>query len=191
MIIGITGTDGAGKGTAVEYLKTKGFTHYSAREFIVAEIERQTLPVTRNQMRLTANQMRAEHGNEYVIKQAYEQAAAAGITNAVIESVRAAAEAKYLKSQGGILLAVDANPELRYERVQARRSASDQVTYEQFLEQEALEKNDPDPNGMQKAIVMEMADYTIMNDGTVAELEKQIETFLNIFASDQPITEKR
>ncbi|HMA78155.1 MAG TPA: AAA family ATPase [Candidatus Paceibacterota bacterium] len=191
MIIGITGTDGAGKGTAVEYLKTKGFTHYSAREFIVAEIERQALPVTRNQMRLTANQMRAEHGNEYVIKQAYEQAAAAGITNAVIESVRAAAEAKYLKSQGGILLAVDANPELRYERVQARRSASDQVTYEQFLEQEALEKNDPDPNGMQKAIVMEMADYTIMNDGTVAELEKQIETFLNIFASDQPITEKR
>jgi len=191
MIIGITGTDGAGKGTAVEYLKTKGFTHYSAREFIVAEIERQALPVTRNQMRLTANQMRAEHGNEYVIKQAYEQAAAAGITNAVIESVRAAAEAKYLKSQGGILLAVDANPELRYERVQARRSASDQVTYEQFLEQEALEKNDPDPNGMQKAIVMEMADYTIMNDGTVAELEKQIETFLTIFASDQPITEKR
>jgi dephospho-CoA kinase len=32
MIIGITGTDGAGKGAVVDYLVAqKGFTHYSGR----------------------------------------------------------------------------------------------------------------------------------------------------------------
>ena len=179
MIIGITGTDGAGKGTVVEHLKTKGFTHYSARDFIEAEIKRQGLPSDRNQMRLTANELRAKHGNEYVVKQAYEKAIAEGETKVVIESLRAVAEAKYLKQQGGVLLAVDADPGVRYQRVQARRSASDQVSYEQFLEHEALEKNDPDPNGMQKAAVMEMADHTIMNDGTVEELEQKVETFLH------------
>lgn len=179
MIIGITGTDGAGKGAAVAYLvKQKGFTHYSSRDFIVTEIKRQGLPIDRNQMRLTANEMRAAEGNEFVVRRAYEQAQTEGSTNVVIESVRALAEAEFLKQQEGVLLAIDAPPELRYERVQKRRSASDQVSFEQFLTHEALEKNDPDPHGMQKAKVMEIADWTIMNDGTMDDLHTQIESFL-------------
>ena len=40
MIIGITGTDGAGKGSVVDYLvKEKGFVHYSGRGVIVEAIE--------------------------------------------------------------------------------------------------------------------------------------------------------
>lgn len=178
MIIGITGSDGGGKGTVVEYLVTKGFTHYSARSFILIEIERQGLPSTRNQMRLTANQLRTKHGNEFVVKQAFEKAQAEGKDKVVVESLRTLAEANYLKDQGGILLSVDADPAVRYERVQARRSETDKVTYEQFLAQEELEKNDPDPNGMQKAKVMEMADYTIMNDGSLEELHIAVEKFL-------------
>lgn len=179
MIIGITGTDGAGKGTAVEYLvREKGFAHYSSRDFIVAEIDRQGLESTRNQMRLTANQMRAEYGHEVVVKKAYERAAAEGKDKVVIESLRAVAEAKYLKQQGGILLAVDADPVVRFKRVEARRSASDHVTFEEFLAHEELEKNDPDPSGMQKAAVIEMADYTIMNDGSIEEVEEKVAAFL-------------
>lgn len=114
MIIGITGTDGAGKGTVVSYLTKKGFAHYSSREFIVAEIMRQGLEVNRNQMRLTANEMRAKHGNEFVVKQAFEKARLEGKKNVVIESVRALAEEQFLKANGGILLAVDASVQLRF-----------------------------------------------------------------------------
>lgn len=178
MIIGITGSDGGGKGTVVEYLVAKGFTHYSSREFIVAEIERQGLLVDRNQMRLTANELRKAHGNEFVVKQAFEKAQAEGRAKVVIESIRALAEAEYLKIHGGVLLSVDAPAALRYERVQARRSVSDQVSYEQFLAHEEIEKNDPDPNGMQKAAVMAMADYTITNNGTLEELYAQVDMFL-------------
>ena len=61
MVIGITGTDGSGKGTVVDYLvENKGFTHYSARTFLVAEIEKRGLPMSRNQMRLMANEFRAK-----------------------------------------------------------------------------------------------------------------------------------
>lgn len=183
MIIGITGTDGSGKGTVGKLLVERGFVHYSARTFIVAEIERQGLPVSRSQMRLTANELRGKYGNEFVVRQAYEKAEADGVVDVVIESVRATAEADYLKLQGGILLAVDADQKLRYKRVQERRSASDQVSFEQFAAHEELEKNDPDPNGMQKTKVMEMADYTIMNNEGLKELEELVEVFLKKYSN--------
>lgn len=182
MIIGITGTDGSGKGTVVDYLVAKhNFTHYSSRDFIVAEIERKGLLVDRNQMRLIANEMRAKYGNEFVVRQAYEKAQSEGKDKVIIESVRALAEADFLKQKKGLLLAVDADEKLRFDRVQSRRSESDKVTFEVFHAHEELEKNDPDPNGMQKAKVIAMSDYTIMNNGTLGELHVQIEDFLSKF----------
>ena len=179
MIIGITGTDGAGKGAVVDFLvKEKGFTHISSRDTINIELEKEGIEKTRNNMRLKANQMRAQFGDDVLVAKAYERIEQEGIENAVVESLRAAAEAVTLKQKGGILLAIDADQKLRYERVQGRRSSSDKVTFEQFMEHEQMEMNDPDPHGMQKAKVMEMADHTIMNDGSFKELHRKIEEFL-------------
>jgi dephospho-CoA kinase len=179
MVVGITGTDGAGKGTVVDYLvKEKGFVHYSSRTFLVSEIEKEGIEVSRNEMRLMGNKMRAIHGDEFIAKRAYELIAQTDVQNAVIESIRATAEADYIKSRGGVLLAVDADEHTRFGRVQVRRSESDKVSFEQFVAHETLEKNDPDPHGMQKAKVMEMSDYIICNDGTHEELEKVVDEFL-------------
>lgn len=179
MIIGITGTDGAGKGTVVEYLVTKkGFTHYHARALFIEEITRQGLPNDRAHMRLVANQLRKMHGNDFIVRFFLKRADETGDTRVVIDSLRAVAEAETLKAHGGILLAVDADQQLRYERVQARRSSSDQVSFEQFQSHEELESNDPDPHGMQKQKVIDMADHVIENNGTLEELHEKIEKFL-------------
>jgi len=179
MIIGITGTDGAGKGVVVEYLTTtKGFTHYSARALIVEKIKRRGLPVNRDNMRLVANDLRREQGNDYLVKTYLARANQENVKNAVIESLRATAEAETLHSAGGILLAVDADQRMRYERIKARASETDLISFEKFCKQEAIEMNDPDPNGMQKAAVMEMADYKVENNGTLEELYAQIDDVL-------------
>jgi dephospho-CoA kinase len=136
------------------------------------------LEATRNQLRLTANILREKYGDDYVVRQAYEDAKNDNATNVIIESIRAVAEAKYLKEQDGILLAVDADQKLRFERVQERRSITDQVDFATFAAHEKLESNDPNPHGMQKAKVMEMADYTITNNGSLEELHTQIEVVL-------------
>lgn len=180
MIIGITGTDGAGKGTVVDYLvNQKGFALYHARALLIEEIEKRGLPNDRAHMRLVANELRAAHGNDYIVKFFLERARKTGDKKIVIDSLRAVAEAETLKTAGGILLAMDADQALRYERVQARRSETDRVSFEQFKEHEALEMNDPDPHGMQKAKVIEMADYAIQNNGTLEEVYTQVDAMLN------------
>lgn len=74
MIIGITGTNGAGKGAVVEYLIQKGFKHYSARDFITEEIKKRELPVDRSSMREVANDRRLAHGSAYVIESLFKRA---------------------------------------------------------------------------------------------------------------------
>lgn len=180
MIIGITGTDGAGKGTVVEYLVGQlGFIHCSARAIWEEEFKKRNIASSRENMRLVANELRGIHGNDFLIKYYLPIIQNEGYKNSVIESVRAIAEVDTLKENGGILIAVDADQHLRYERIAARGSATDQVSFEKFVAQEELEMNDPNPNGMQKAEVMEMADYTILNEGTVEELHQKIEEVLN------------
>lgn len=179
MIIGITGTDGAGKGTVVEYLVgEKGFTHYAARTLFLEEIARQGIEPTRANMRLVANELRSVHGNDHAVAAYLERAMQEGVSDAVIESIRTMAEVETLKAAGGILLAADADQKLRYERITSRASESDAVTFAEFVAHEALEMNDPDPHGMQKAAVMAAADYTVTNDGTLSELHAQIEEML-------------
>lgn len=184
MIIGITGTDGAGKGTVVEYLvQEKGFTHYSARALISEEILRRGLEVDRDTLRTVGNSMRSVDRavlvNTYTVRMKEE-----GVENAIIESIRATWEVDALHEKGGVLIAVDADQEVRYERITVRGSSTDTVSYERFVQQEELEMNDSDPHGMQKAKVMEMADYTITNNGTREELHAQVEDVLRQIKSD-------
>lgn len=184
MLLGITGTDGSGKGTVVEYLvNEKGFVHYSARAIWEEEFVKRGMESNRANMRLVANELRAEHGNDFLVTYYLKKMEEEQPEHAVIESIRTTAEADTLCKNGGILLAVDADQKLRYERIQARKSSSDQISFEEFKKHEELEMNDPDPHGMQKAKVIAMADYTVYNDGTLEELHAQIEEVLSRIAS--------
>ena len=62
IIIGITGTLGAGKGTVVDYLvKEKGFRHYSVRAFLLEKIRDLGMPENRDSMHAVGNMLREEH----------------------------------------------------------------------------------------------------------------------------------
>lgn len=179
ILIGITGTNGSGKGTVVDYLvKEKGFTHYAARDFITAEIVRRGMEVDRSTMRLVANDLRATHAPSYVVEELYKQALEAGSERTVIESVRNMGEAVFLKSQGAILIAVDADQKLRYERVQRRRSATDQVDFATFVEHEEREMHPVGPHDMDIRGVMALADAIIQNDDSLKELHRHIDVVL-------------
>ena len=180
MIIGITGTLGAGKGTIVEYLvKQHNFRHYSVRAFIVEEIKRRGMPVNRDTMTLVGNELRAENSPSYIADQLYEQAQAAG-DNAIIESLRTPGEIQSLRQHKGfVLFAVDAGQKLRYNRISARKSATDNVSFEKFKADEEREMHTSDPNKQNLAACLAMADYTFNNDTSIEELHNHIKEALH------------
>jgi dephospho-CoA kinase len=181
MLIGITGTNGAGKGAVVEYLVSqKGFSRYSARSVIMDGIHaRHLLKSDKDTMREVANELRKEHGAAYVIEQLYDMAKED--SNAVLESVRTIGEAEFLKKNGAHILAVDADKKIRYERVSDRGTDDDQLTFEEFSAKEDREMASSDSWDMNVFGVMQLADAHVTNDGTLEELHAQVDAALATF----------
>lgn len=180
MILGITGTNGSGKGTVVEYLLSKGFTHYSARAFIAEEIERRGLPLERPSFKKTADSLRKAHGPSYIIEQLFAQAQARG-GDAVVESIQELAGAHFLHEQGAKLLAVNADQKLRYERTVLRGSHTDHVDFATWVQQEEAEWHNEAAHEMDVPGVMALADAIVMNNGTLEDLHAQVEAALSAF----------
>lgn len=180
IIIGITGTIGAGKGTIVDYLvEQHGFEHFSVRGFLIKRIRERGMEVNRDSMVIVANDLRAKNSPSYITDRLFEEALESG-KNCVIESIRTPGEVISLRNQKGFfLLAVDANPRLRYERIVLRNSETDSVSFETFKENEAREMHSDDPNKQNLRRCIELADFVLSNNGTIKELEMQIEIVLN------------
>ncbi|MFP4401418.1 MAG: AAA family ATPase [Candidatus Woesearchaeota archaeon] len=174
MIIGITGTHGAGKGTIVKFLKKKGFIHCSATSLINEFLDKEGMAHSRDDMRFMANKMRADHGNGFIAKIYIERAKEQDLGNIVIESIRHLDELKEIKDNSGIMISVDAPICVRYERIISRRSSKDAVDFETFKKQEELELNGTGSE-QQIRLCMEHSDYSIYNDGTIYELDKKLE----------------
>src|SRR5207253_2530385 len=104
------------------------------------------LPVNRNTMTKIGNELRAKNNPGFIVEKLYEKAVAGG-KNAIIESIRAVGEIDMLKVKGEFyLFAVDAKQKLRYDRIVSRKSETDDVSFDTFLEQENQEKESTDPD---------------------------------------------
>lgn len=178
-IIGITGTLGAGKGTIVEYLvKEKHFAHYSVRDFLKKILLTQGKEPNRDNYVILANNLREQHSPSYIVDCLYEEAQRSG-HNAIIESIRTPGEVHSLRNKGSfILFAVDADPMIRYQRIVARNSETDSISFEEFLANEAREMRASDPNHQNLSACIAMADYRFQNNGTIEELYTQVEKVL-------------
>lgn len=178
-VIGITGTLGAGKGTIVEYLtQKKGFLHYSVRGFLIEELKRRGLPVNRDSMTEVANDLRARYSPSYIADRLHEKASQNN-KNAVIESIRTPGEVEALRQKGNfILFAVDADPKIRYRRVQARKSETDDISWEIFQENEKREMDSTDPNKQNLKKCIEMADFVFYNNDSISQLHEEVEKVL-------------
>ena len=182
MIIGITGTIGAGKGTIVDYLIEKfSFHHYSVRQFLMEEAERRGFPLNRDVYVAIANELREQNTPSYITDQLHQIAIEKG-GNAVIESIRTPGEIESLRKKGDFfLLAVDAEPHLRYERIVVRNSETDQISFDTFVANEKREMTSTDPNKQNLSKCIKQADYVILNDHDIPTLHTQIDQIISKF----------
>jgi dephospho-CoA kinase len=187
IIIGITGTLGAGKGTIVDYLMLKyRFRHYSVRSYLSAEAQRRELPLNRDTYVLVANELRAKYSPSFIIDELYKEAKKGG-ENAIIESIRTEGEVASLRQQGEFMLwAIDASPEIRYQRIISRNSETDHIDFETFIANEQREMVSTDPNKQNLSKCMEQADFRLNNNGDFQELYRQIDMLIAGIDSHRP-----
>lgn len=160
----------------VDYLKEKyNFNHYSVRDFLVKEIINQGLEVNRDSMVLVGNDLRAKNHPGFIVEELAKKALAEN-KNVVIESIRTVGEIEVLKQQKrAYLIAIDAEQPLRFSRIRSRASDTDEVTFERFQSDEAREMTATDKTKQNLQACIKLADFTVLNNGSLTDLQKQVD----------------
>lgn len=173
-IIGLTGTNGSGKGEAAQFFMNHGYGYLSLSNLIREELRQKNQEVSRDNLIKMGNHLRNTFGADILARRTMEQATG----NTIIDSIRNSKEVEYLQSQKRfILLAVDAPPEIRYERVMSRGRNESAQTLEEFIAKE-MEEMSGSEKGQQLQRCMQMADHLVTNDGTLEEFHRRLEAFL-------------
>jgi len=187
MIIGLTGTNGAGKTVAADYLQSKGFAFHSLSDEIREELARQGAEPTRERLIELGNRLRAEHGPAVLAERT--KAKLRPDRNYVVDSIRNPYEVRALRAIGDFqLLYLDAPIEVRYERVRQRGGPRTPASREQFIEQEQREMSSDNHANQQLRACFEVADATVHNDSTIEEFKLKIDSVVTrwLMSSKRP-----
>ncbi|HSW91275.1 MAG TPA: AAA family ATPase [Candidatus Saccharimonadales bacterium] len=152
-IVGIAGTNGAGKDTLAEFLEAHSdYKNSSTSDILRVRLDQQSLPHTRENMRELGTRLREDLGNGalglLLIEKYRKEKTSAGYKGLLITSMRHPAIQEVIKHEGGMVIWVDADRRTRYDRIRAatRDRVDDMVTYEEFCAQEDAEMNPPKDN---------------------------------------------
>ena len=96
-LVGLTGTNGAGKGEAAAYLGTKGYGYLSLSDVLREELAARGLAASRDNLIAVGNELRARFGPDVLARRT--MAKVLGPT--VIDSIRNPREVDYLRRQAG------------------------------------------------------------------------------------------
>lgn len=179
MIIGICGTNAAGKGEATKYLVERhGFVAFSLSDVLREELALVGAEVTRENLIEKGNRLREAEGPAVLARRVVErikQQSAYEALSIVIDSIRNPSEVEELRKLPGFyLVAIDAPVEFRFEREKERGRVGAATMLEQFVELEKLERS-TDPNKQQLDTVIQMADRVIQNHWILAALHREVE----------------
>lgn len=189
-IIGIGGTNGSGKDTIGHLLAVRhSYMFLSVTDILRGEARKRGLPVDREALRTISAEWRRQSGLGVLVEKAVElfQPVAGQYKGLAIASLRNPGEADAVHEHGGTVLWVDADPRVRYDRIQANavardRAEEDNKTFEQFLAEEQAEMHATgDAATLDMSAVRTKADLTIMNEHpTLDDLDTELMQLLGI-----------
>lgn len=181
LLIGLSGTNGSGKDSVGHLLANNyGYLFISVTELLRKEAEKRGWAVDRKSLRTISSEWRKEFGLGVLIDKAVEEyePQKEHYKGLAIASLRNPGEADRVHELGGTVLWLDANPRVRYERIQRNaalraRAEEDNRTFEQFLEDEKAEMYAPsgsDATVLNMLAVKEHSDIIIDNDSNDLDL---------------------
>lgn len=174
-VIGICGTNGSGKGLLVEILKKHApVVHVSGRQLIIDFATRDGINIeSRLDMREYANHY-IKTGKSIILE--YLKGNIDDSKIYIFESIRRVQEISDIRSLNckTLIISVDADPNLRYQRAVKRNSVTDHVDFKNFMLQEKLESEGTEQWDMNIPKCVELADIKLINNGNQKDFEEQI-----------------
>ena len=174
-IIAVIGMCGSGKSEAVKYFTEHGYKRVYFGEVVMNEMKRLGLEVNEQNERLTRENLRKEYGmGAMAVKSMPVIEEFIKHNNVVIESLYSWEEFRILKEKFGEafkLLTIYTTKGMRYERLSQRKIrplTGEESKSRDISEIEKLDKGGP----------IAYTDYLIINDGTLEEMNSELEKYL-------------
>jgi dephospho-CoA kinase len=173
MIIGLSGTLAAGKDTVAEYLvESEGFDHISLSAVLRKLATEKGIEITMENLTDFGNSLKVKFSADYLVERAKKEANFS--RNIVVSSIRQPEEIMNLKREKDFfMIFVDADIKIRFERLAKRGRQGDVKEFKKFEEQEEKQL-DGQSGGMNLGRCREIADYIILNNGTMDKFKGEI-----------------
>lgn len=182
-IVFIVGMPGSGKSIVSDELVKRGFAFLRFGQIVLDKVKDQGLKPTEANERKIREALRKEHGmaamavlNIPKFDKLLEK------SNVVGDGLYSWSEYKILKerySDSMYIVTVYAPPKLRYERLENRAVKNDEEQrFRSFTKEEAKARDFAEIENLEKGGPIAMADFTIVNTGTIDELKESVKDIL-------------
>lgn len=170
-VIGIIGTIGAGKDKAGDYIATKlNIPSFQISSPLKQICEETDIEPTRDNLITLGTKLAVGHGDGYLAEYILEHMP----ERAVITGMRQLGQIAVLESSSNLtLISLDADSGIRFERAKNNGKLGEAKTLEEFIAREKAENSAP--NAQRLFDCMELADYHLLNEGSLNELYAQLD----------------
>ncbi len=171
MKLAFVGPPAVGKDAVSDYIEKKyNLTHISSGDIVRDYVRNNNLgSLDRPNLHIVANKLRSERGGDILVRIALEKTK----DNLILSGLRAIDEVMTFKKLGGTVIVITAPLQNRYAFAKTRGRIGDDISMEEFERIEKLEQESMDKNSQNVTKVMEMADISIVNDGTLEDLYRK------------------
>ncbi len=170
-IIGISGSFASGQDTLAKYLQDElGYLWFSTSDMVRKVSMERYGSIERPMLFKTATELRKSRGGGVLVEIGIEEYKKSGnATGVALSGIRSLGEMNAVVEAGGVMVYVDADPDIRYQRMVSRqRDQESALTKEEFLAREQAEwhvgEEDSDFNKRDIRAYVESKDMIILND---------------------------
>ena len=181
VVVGIAGMPGAGKGVFQRIVEQLGYPVVTMGDEIRAEVKRRNLKPTPENVGKVMLNLRELDGPAAVAKRCIPKLKQTTGKMVVIDGIRSLVEVEEFKKHfpNFVLVAVHTSPKTRYKRLSKRKRSDDPSDWSTFMERDQREL------GIGMGSVISVADYMLINEGSINQLKDQINQLIGKVLKDE------